>query len=108
MDTKCTKTNCYASSLDDKCLLEKRKIFGICNDYFPKIKGANNELFLYFMHHHNLKARKYSFIAIIISIISIIFVGYSIISLGIQTNNETSALYKIHEAILIIGENINK
>lgn len=88
---KCTNTDCYASNLDDSCLLKRRKYFGYCGDYYTKIKSENDEIFSHLFHKHNLKTRKYSIIAMTISTIALVITCYSII---VTSNFEKRAIEK--------------
>lgn len=98
----CNNRDCYASDLNDTCLLKKRKKFGFCGDYYPKIKSTNDELFSHLFHKHNLKTRQFSIIAIVISMISIVIVCYSIVSSNVEKKSIEKSLENISKAIINI------
>lgn len=103
----CKNTDCFASDLDDTCLLKKQKWFGFCFDYYPKIKSSNDEIFSHLFHKHNLKTRQFSIIAIIISMISIVIVCYTTVSSNGDKKSLEKSLINISETINNIGNNNN-
>ena len=107
---KCKNGDCFASDIDDSCLLKKRCIFGYCRNYYPKIKKSDNEVFLHLFHHHNLNTRKYLVIAIIISTISLCFAAHAIVFPNVNNDIQKKYLNKITEVfqyLKVINKNNN-
>jgi len=102
----CNNVDCYASDLNDNCILKNRKWFGYCGDYYPKIKSSDNEIFSHLFHKHNLKTRYFSIIAIIISMIAIVFTCYITVSSNIEKVSIEESLRNIGGAMIDIKNNI--
>lgn len=95
----CEKTDCYASDLQDKCLLKKNCLFGICFDYYPKVLSENNDIFSHLSHKHNIVTRKISTYAIIISMISMLLTFY-------LTFTSDKSKQPIEESLEIISKSV--